>query len=414
MTRSAKILGFLMAMLLTGGSVQSGPRIFDDFRSPRNRERPARASTRFIILHTTEAPSKSALQKLSRRGEAHYLIDENGKIFRIVDRHRVAYHCGRSMWKGKTNLDTDSVGIEVAGYHNRDLHPAQQLSLKALLKELQRIYNVSDERVLSHSMVAYGKPNRWHSRPHRGRKRCGMQFARWSLRTKLGLLRQPRRDPDVAAGRLVQADPYLAAVLYGSAGEQDRAASRYASFENNVIAPNRSAWDIARDRYNSAETTYIFPDGARRAGDQIANWRAMPPGTRVMYHETSGEGDSEPEPPREEGIRVLGIDGDTALALAGQAWRSARTLYLFDNGNITPGNQLTEDDAGRLPTGTRLLFGYRVGGPITSRQRAFDVCGPRWNAPTTIYVFPDGSIHTGEQVDESRIPPNTMVLIREE
>lgn len=413
MARSTKYLFLFLLALLLGGSVQSGPRILGNFRSPRNKERPARSATRYIILHTTEAPSKSALQKLSRRGEAHYLIDEGGMVYRIVDRHRVAYHCGLSLWDGRSSLDNSSIGIEIAGYHNRDIRAAQLQSLRALLEELQRIYKIPDERVLTHSMVAYGKPNRWHPRSHRGRKRCAMQFARWSVRTKLGLTRQPRRDPDVAAGRLVVADPYLADVLYGSAGEQDRAATRYATLEKNIIAPNRSAWDIAREHYNRPGTTYIFPDGTRRAGDRISNWRAMPPGTRVVTEDAPGEKE-EREKPRDEDIRTLGIDGDTALALAGQAWQSARTLYLFDNGKIKPGDQLSENDAGSLPSGTRLLFGYRVGGPITPRQRAFDVCGPHWNAPETIYVFPDGSIRTGNRVDESRIPHNTMVLIPEE
>ena len=42
------------------------------YRSPRNPERKIRRSTELIVLHTTEAPARSSLNKLSDRGEAHY------------------------------------------------------------------------------------------------------------------------------------------------------------------------------------------------------------------------------------------------------------------------------------------------------------------------------------------------------
>ena len=46
--------------------------ISNRYRSPRNPERRVRRSTSLIVLHTTEAPERSSLNKLSERGEAHY------------------------------------------------------------------------------------------------------------------------------------------------------------------------------------------------------------------------------------------------------------------------------------------------------------------------------------------------------
>ncbi|MBN1558170.1 MAG: N-acetylmuramoyl-L-alanine amidase, partial [Lentisphaerae bacterium] len=184
--------------------------------SPRNRERDRRRSTDFIILHTTEGGSKGSIEKIRERGEAHYVVDVSGKVYRIIDKSRVAYHAGLSMWDGRRNLDLCSLGIEVVGYHYRDITGAQYRALAELLGELQRIYRIPDERVLTHCMVAYGAPNRWHKEPHRGRKRCGLVFAQQSTRRKLGLDRKPAYDPDVRAGRLVEADPYLARILYGN------------------------------------------------------------------------------------------------------------------------------------------------------------------------------------------------------
>ena len=85
--------------------------ISNRYRSPRNPERKVRASTQLIVLHTTEAPARSSLNKLSDRGEAHYCVTEAGSIYAIVDRDRVAFHAGRSMWNGKEDVDLFSIGI---------------------------------------------------------------------------------------------------------------------------------------------------------------------------------------------------------------------------------------------------------------------------------------------------------------
>jgi hypothetical protein len=182
-----------------------------------DRERPQRARTDYIILHTTEAPAASAYRKLMQNGEAHYLVERSGRVRKIIRRYKVACHAGRSMWNGRQHLDRYALGIEAEGYHHGTLTDAQYAALRRLLDELQRAYGIPDDRVLTHSMVAYGEANRWHRRPHRGRKRCGMLFARKSVRHRLGLYSAPRADPDVAAGRLAVGDVYLAQQLYGPA-----------------------------------------------------------------------------------------------------------------------------------------------------------------------------------------------------
>jgi N-acetylmuramoyl-L-alanine amidase len=204
----------LTALVLAGAPASAAP--FKRY-SPANRKRPLRGRTDYIVLHTTEAPGASAFRKLFQNGEAHYFVDRAGSVKPIIQRDRLAYHAGRSMWQGRTNIDRYSIGIEVEGYYSGTLTDKQYTALKKLLAELKRIYKVSDARVLTHSMVAYGAPNRWFSRPHRGRKRCGMLFALRSVRRRLGLLAQPRNDPDVAAGRLTVGDPYLARMLYATA-----------------------------------------------------------------------------------------------------------------------------------------------------------------------------------------------------
>ena len=185
------------------------------YRSPRNPERRVRASTELIVLHTTEAPARSSLNKLSDRGEAHFCVTEEGSVYAIVDRDRVAFHAGRSMWNGKEDVDNFSIGIECVGYHDKPMPTVQLAAIRTLVKDLKAMYRIPDERVVCHSHVAYGSPNKWQKRRHRGRKRCGMLFAMPSVRRILDLRYRPAFDADTRAGRLVVGDDYLRGVLYG-------------------------------------------------------------------------------------------------------------------------------------------------------------------------------------------------------
>ena len=186
------------------------------YRSPRNPERKIRQATTLIVLHTTEAPAKSSLNKVSDRGECHFVVTEEGEVYRIVDRDKEAFHAGRSMWNGKEDCDKFSIGIECVGYHDKPMGSIQLDAIKRLVKELQTMYRIPDENVVAHSHVAYGAPNMWQMKNHRGRKRCGMLFAMPSVRKYLGLKARPAYDADTRAKRLTVGDDYLNRVLYGN------------------------------------------------------------------------------------------------------------------------------------------------------------------------------------------------------
>jgi hypothetical protein len=332
------------------------------------------------------------------------MVDTKGKVTRIISRDRIAYHCGRSMWNGRTSLDNHSIGIEIVGYHDKPLTSAQKAAVRELVRQLQGIYGVPDSRVLPHSMVAYGRPNRWHPHSHRGRKRCAMLLARDDVRKELGLTSKPRFDPDVRAGRLKVADPYLAKVLFTVIPTASPAAVSIAS---DVIARGRSAWDIARENYNSSNTTYIFPDGTRRAGNTITDWNRIPPGTKVVIDQKRSAPTS-----ALERVQIIGRDGASAAEIAGAAIAQDTTIYFLNNGTVRQGSELTAAELLALPDGTGMLVGFVHGGSIRSNRRAFDICGPRWNLPTTFYRFPDGEIRNGAEVDERKISNGTLVFFQ--
>lgn len=373
--------------------------------SSRNHERKKRSRTEFIILHTTEGPKAGSLKKVWQRGEAHYLVDRNGRVYRIIHRSRIAYHAGRSMWNGRRNLDEISIGIEIVGYHNRDLTSAQYKALNELIAELQRIYKIPDRKVLTHSMVAYGVPNRWHKKSHRGRKRCAMNLATYSARRRLGLDDWPRYDPDVKAGRLAVADPLLERALYGSVDEQKYAVSSFSGRDANVIRNGRTAWDIARDRYKSSSTVYVLPSGKIVKGNKVTSWKSMPAGTKVRLSEEYQDNVSEK-------IKTVTNNGTSARSIAGDEYNSKTTFYFMKNGKVVVGNKLSVKILSKLPQGTKVLVGYVVVGCINAKKSAFDVCGVRWDDPSTIYYFPDGTFKNGTEINEKTIPLNTQIFFQ--
>ncbi len=398
-----------------GTTVSATLKIIDHL-SPLNQRRPLRPHTLYIVLHTTEGAEAGSLDKVWRRGETHYFVTPDGRVLRIIDRAKIATHAGRSMWEGHCNIDDYAIGIEVVGYHDQDITKAQYPALRTLLSQLKSTYSIGDKRVLTHSMVAYGCPNWFHPNNHRGRKRCGMIFARPDVRLKLGLAAKPEHDVDVETGRLIVGDTELYRFLYdrGSAAAVAGTNTRVqvsavqVPAESNIITKNWTPWNIARERYDQPDTIYAFPDGKRMRGDQIQDWNKIPEGTRVQVAE------NENEQPM-VGFLEIGKDGDTPRALAGDAFDRKTTIYFFPNGLIRTGRDLKSDKTTRAlldrpPQGTRVLLGYIYGGLVRSRRPPSSIAGIKWNYPSTFYRFPDGRIASGDEIDDSAIPVRTLIF----
>lgn len=320
-----------------------------------------RKSTRLIVLHTTEAGARSSLNKLSERGEAHYCIDEKGVVFRIVDKNREAFHAGRSMWNGREECDSHSIGIEVVGYHDKPVTLYQIEAIKELVKILKKEYKLTDAQVVCHSHVAYGAPNKWQKCKHRGRKRCGMLFAMPTVRRKLELKARPASDPDVKAKRLVVGDPYLEKVLYGNV---DTMKNAYAS----KAAPKKEAglFDTffkkkSPDRKDEPEQESYYrkppaqPAKSAKKADP-AKIQAAPkaqPKAKKPANPVSSEPSSLRDLENTARFRELGVIGkkSTPYRIVGKNW-NAKTTYYYLKGTITRGDRL---DPKRATAGTRVF-----------------------------------------------------------
>ena len=309
--RRPLLIAFAALAALRLGAINAS----DRYRSPRNPERKVREATTLIVLHTTEAPARGSLNKLCDRGECHFVVDEDGAVYRIVDRDKEAFHAGRSMWNGKEDVDKFSVGIECVGYHNKPMPTVQLDAIKQLVKELKSMYKVTDDRVVCHSHVAYGAPNKYHKKKHRGRKRCGMLFATPTVRRLLGLTLRPKYDPDIRARRLVQADPYLNSILYGKV---DPMVKHYPKAVKQKSEPPKKS----------------PPAVSQAAAKPSAKPSAVAP--------AAGEAPPKSVPELiKRGWKVKGVISrdQTAIRIAGDRWNAADTYYTIRD-KVFPGNQV--------------------------------------------------------------------------
>ena len=117
---------------------------------------------KFIIIHYTGMNDESlAIKKLCRFNSnvsSHYFIKKNGEVLILVPDQYEAWHAGKSTWKKYISLNKHSIGIEIQNpghennYQNFSLN--QINSLKALLKDLVKIYKISPKNILGHSDIA--------------------------------------------------------------------------------------------------------------------------------------------------------------------------------------------------------------------------------------------------------------------
>ncbi len=117
---------------------------------------------RFIILHYTAMRSIEETINLlcssQSKVSAHFLISKEGKIYQLVNEQNRAWHAGESSWKNITDINSNSLGIELenTGYLEdfEDYTEQQISSLMELITYLNSNYNISRMNILGHSDVA--------------------------------------------------------------------------------------------------------------------------------------------------------------------------------------------------------------------------------------------------------------------
>ena len=134
----------------------------DDHPSPNFDERPEGAAIDMLVLHYTGMESgEAALARMcdpAAKVSAHYLIDEDGSVTRLVDEGGRAWHAGVSLWRGNTDINARSIGIELVNpgheFGYRDFSGPQMTSLKTLALDVVSRHAIPAANVVGHSDIA--------------------------------------------------------------------------------------------------------------------------------------------------------------------------------------------------------------------------------------------------------------------
>lgn len=125
--------------------------------SPNFGDRRGRA-VEFVVLHYTAMPTcAAALERLcdpSAEVSAHYLIDADGTVLSLVDEAARAWHAGAGSWGGEGDVNSRSIGIELANSGATPFAEAQIQALERLLAGILERHALPPHSVIGHSDMA--------------------------------------------------------------------------------------------------------------------------------------------------------------------------------------------------------------------------------------------------------------------
>jgi N-acetylmuramoyl-L-alanine amidase len=115
-----------------------------------------------IVLHYTGMPTgEAALERMrdpDAKVSAHYMVEEDGRIFSLVPEERRAWHAGKGFWKGATDINAVSVGVEIVNpgheFGYRDFPDVQIEAVIDLIADIRSRWEIPDARILGHSDTA--------------------------------------------------------------------------------------------------------------------------------------------------------------------------------------------------------------------------------------------------------------------
>ncbi|HEX2727679.1 MAG TPA: N-acetylmuramoyl-L-alanine amidase [Beijerinckiaceae bacterium] len=149
---------------MTGQSPPDSPIASRVVPSPNQGERRDHGPDMLILHYTGMPDERDALRRLcspDSEVSAHYVVFENGEVVQLVPEARRAWHAGAGFWGGVTDINSCSIGIEIANPgHDGGLppFPPQQIAaVIALAGDIVTRWSIRPQRVLAHSDVAPGR-----------------------------------------------------------------------------------------------------------------------------------------------------------------------------------------------------------------------------------------------------------------
>jgi len=132
-----------------------------DVISPNQGARREAARPDLLVIHYTAMQSaEAAIERLcapEAEVSAHYVISERGQITRLVPEEMRAWHAGAGRWGDVTDVNSHSIGIELANRGNHPFPEPQMARLELLISEIMARWAIPPERVIGHSDMAPGR-----------------------------------------------------------------------------------------------------------------------------------------------------------------------------------------------------------------------------------------------------------------
>jgi len=126
--------------------------------SPNSGERRGGARPDLIVLHytamATAAEARLRLCDPAHEVSAHWLIAETGRTEQLVDEQRRAWHAGVGQWGSVTDVNSRSIGIELANTGAQPFPEPQMAALEDLLTGIMARWSIPPERIIGHSDMA--------------------------------------------------------------------------------------------------------------------------------------------------------------------------------------------------------------------------------------------------------------------
>ena len=123
---------------------------------------PRQAPPDMLVLHYTGmCTGAAALERLrdpAAQVSAHYVVEEDGRIFRLVAEERRAWHAGVASWRGQSDVNGASIGVEIVNpgheFGYRAFPQAQIDAVIALVADIRSRWTIDDGCIVGHSDVA--------------------------------------------------------------------------------------------------------------------------------------------------------------------------------------------------------------------------------------------------------------------
>ena len=134
----------------------------DSLRSPNHDERGIAGPPEILVLHYTGMETgKAAIDRLcdpEARVSAHYVVEEDGTVFRLVPEERRAWHAGVSYWRGARDINARSIGIEIVNpgheFGYRAFPASQMAAVCDLCVDIVNRRGITPWNVVGHSDIA--------------------------------------------------------------------------------------------------------------------------------------------------------------------------------------------------------------------------------------------------------------------